>query len=102
SETSLGRGQAPKVRDETAALRDFSPVFVRFGSFATEMMGAIQRHMSALPPKADIDLRDAHVRLVPKADIRIAANLFDHLVGACQHGCRHVEPERLRGLEVYH
>jgi hypothetical protein len=26
--------------------------------------------MSALPPKADIDCHDRHVRLVPKADIR--------------------------------
>jgi len=40
--------------------------------------------MSALPPKADIDGRGGHVRLVPKGDIRIAAKapLFDHLVGA--------------------
>ena len=35
--------------------------------------------MSALPPKADIDERDCHVRFVPKADI---ARLVDHLVGA--------------------
>src|SRR5262249_47933330 len=34
--------------------------------------------MSALPPKADIERHDWHVRLVPKADIRIAASLFDH------------------------
>jgi hypothetical protein len=27
------------------------------------------RLMSALPPKADIDERDRHVRFVPKADI---------------------------------
>jgi hypothetical protein len=31
--------------------------------------------MSALPPKADIARRHWHVRLVPKADIRIAAKL---------------------------
>ena len=37
--------------------------------------------MSALPPKADIERHDWHVRFVPKANIRIAANLFDHLVG---------------------
>src|SRR5260370_38343809 len=39
--------------------------------------------MSALPPKADIDGRRGHVRLVPKGDIRIAAEarLFAHLVG---------------------
>jgi len=26
--------------------------------------------LSAVPPKADIDLRDAHVRFVPEADLR--------------------------------
>jgi hypothetical protein len=29
--------------------------------------------MSALPPKADIERHDWHVRFVPKADIRTAA-----------------------------
>jgi hypothetical protein len=40
--------------------------------------------VSALPPKADIERHDRHVRFVPKADICSAANctLFDHLVGA--------------------
>jgi hypothetical protein len=28
--------------------------------------------------------------------------LFDHRVGAREHGCRHVEAERLGGLEVDH
>jgi len=44
--------------------------------------------MSALPPKADIDRRDGHVRLVPKGDIRTAAEffLFDHLVGTRTSG----------------
>jgi hypothetical protein len=32
--------------------------------------------MSALPPKADIDERDCHVRFVPKADSCIAAILL--------------------------
>jgi hypothetical protein len=44
----------------------------------------LMRHrwlMSALLPKADIEQHDWHVRFVPKADIRIAADLFDHLVG---------------------
>ena len=38
--------------------------------------------MSALPPKADIERRDGHVRFVPKADKCAAAKkyLFDHLV----------------------
>ena len=40
--------------------------------------------MSALPPKADIERRDGHVRFVPKAHICTAANNapFDYVVGA--------------------
>jgi hypothetical protein len=36
--------------------------------------------MSALPPKADIEERDRHVRFVPQADSCSAARtqLFDH------------------------
>jgi hypothetical protein len=63
--------------------------------------------MSALPPKADIDRRDRHVRLVPTADSCTAANdvhgyedLLDHLVCTREHGRRHVEAERLGGLEI--
>jgi hypothetical protein len=41
------------MRRKTAALQDFSPVYARFGSKAAEMIGAMQRPMSALPPKAD-------------------------------------------------
>src|SRR5262245_30216706 len=42
---------------------------------------ASSRHpwvMSALPPKADVNRRGTHVRLVPKADIRIAAKSISH------------------------
>src|SRR5262245_39763652 len=56
--------------------------------------------MSALPPKADIDRRNSHVRFVPKADIRIAANLFDHLVGDLLELDRHVETEHECRLRV--
>jgi hypothetical protein len=38
---------------ETAAVQDLGPAYVRFGSKAAEMIGAMQRPMSALPPKAD-------------------------------------------------
>jgi hypothetical protein len=38
--------------------------------------------MSALPPKADKQQKARLVRFVPKADICIAADLFDYLVGA--------------------
>src|SRR5262249_38037850 len=45
-----------------------------------------------------------NVCLVPEADICSAANsaLFDHLVGKRQQRWRHVEAERLGGLEVDH
>ena len=67
--------------------------------------------MSALPPKADMcgantdvcygPIADmcsalAHVRFVPRADIE----LLDHLVGGREQRLRHVEPERLGGLEI--
>jgi len=48
-----------------------------------ERTSAAYLAMSALPPKTDIGRHDWNVRLVPKADIRIAAksSLLDHLVG---------------------
>ena len=60
--------------------------------------------MSALPPKADIDRRDGHVRFVAKAAQCTAAKrcLFDHLLGAGQHIGRDVRADRRRGVEVDH
>jgi hypothetical protein len=46
-------------------------------------------------PKADIDRRDEHVRLVPIADI---PGLIDHLVGAGAQRRRHVEIESFSRL----
>src|SRR5262249_33218446 len=40
------------------------PLRVKSGKAQNEQM------LSAVPPKADIDLRDAHVRFVPEADLR--------------------------------
>src|SRR6516165_10338932 len=48
------------------------------------------RVMSALPPKADIDLVDGDVRYVPKADILRSSKrtpLFDHFVGRDSSDC---------------
>jgi hypothetical protein len=53
--------------------------------------------MSALPPIADIVERDRDVRFVPKADI---SHLFDHLVGASQHGAWNREAEGLCGPKI--
>src|SRR5262249_21008975 len=47
---------------ETAAPRDFSPLNVRFGSIAAEIIGSAQRPMSALSQKAD---KQADVSLSP-------------------------------------
>src|SRR6266566_7543051 len=58
--------------------------------------------MSALPPKADIRPRNYHVRYGPKPDSCSATkiSLFDHLVGGLLQTQRHVEAQRLGGLEV--
>jgi hypothetical protein len=59
--------------------------------------------MSALPPKADKQTDASGCPLsAPKADIRAAAKkpLFHHLVGAGEQSCRHLDAERLRGLQV--
>jgi len=47
---------------EPAALREFSPVYVRFGSGAHIMRSLA---MSALPPKADIERHGWHVVHAP-------------------------------------
>ena len=51
---------------------------------------------------ADRGLRDGHVCFGPLSDSCSAVNcvLFDHLVGACEQHRRHVEAERLRGIQV--
>jgi hypothetical protein len=43
----------PPVRQQTAAVRDFDPANVRFGSKAAKVIGTVRRLMSASPPKAD-------------------------------------------------
>jgi hypothetical protein len=37
-----------------------------------------------------------------KCQTRTSACLFDHLIGAREHGCRHFEAKGLRGLEINH
>ena len=59
---------------------------------------AVQKGMSALPPKADIADSERNVRFVPIADIR---HSFDHLVGAGEQRDGYLYPDRLGGLEIY-
>jgi hypothetical protein len=91
--TIAGQGRASQQK---------RPLNDRFGSFATKAIEALRPWMSASPPKAYIDRRDRHVRLVPKADSCTAANSisFDHLVGAAEQRQRNRQPKRLSGLEV--
>jgi hypothetical protein len=51
--------------------------------------------------KASVLKCDRHVRFGPIADSCTAANLFDHLVGALLNMKRHVESERLGGLDIH-
>ena len=56
---------------------------------------AVQKVMSALPPKADMCSATRDVRFVPIADI---GHLFDHLIGAGDEvGCNG-QTKRLRRL----
>jgi hypothetical protein len=58
--------------------------------------------MSALPPKADIERHDWHVRFVPLSDICSAANctLFDHLIGADEEGRGHLNANDFSGGQI--
>ena len=60
------------IRQEAAALRDFNLADVHFGSKAAEMIGTVQRPMSALSPKADNAQTVSLSLLCPKAGIRTA------------------------------
>jgi hypothetical protein len=68
-------GLARPLQDvgEPAALRDFSPVFVRFGSSTTDAVKAARSSMSALPRKRTSSRQSRYVRFVPKADSCTAA-----------------------------
>jgi hypothetical protein len=58
---------------------------------------AVQEPMSALPPKATSNATYAMSATGQKRTIRL---LLDHLVGALLNMKRHVESERLGGLDI--
>jgi hypothetical protein len=61
-------------------------------------------HESAAPQSTDIGEHVWDASSVPLADVsnRSKGPLFDHLVGAGEQTCRHVEAERFSGLEIEH
>src|SRR5262249_719645 len=58
---------------------------------------AVQKAMSALPPKADMCGAVGYVRFGPKADM---TPLFDNLIGAGKYRRRNCEAHCLRGFEI--
>jgi hypothetical protein len=71
---------APSASRRDAAMHNSSLLMSAVGQKQTSRPAWT---MSALPPKADIEPHDGHVRFVPKADKRAAAKvpLFDHRAG---------------------
>jgi hypothetical protein len=67
-------------------------------------MYAVQKGMSALPPKANICSATRYVRFVPIADIgtNLVCQLFDHFVGTGEQRGRHGKAERLSSFEIDH
>jgi hypothetical protein len=59
---------------------------------------AVQKGMSASPPKADMCGAASDVRLGPLADI----NSFDHIVGEAKDRIWNRQADFLRGIEVYY
>src|SRR5262245_17545759 len=85
----------------TAALRDFSPPNVRYGSKADK--AALRRHVRFAPKSGqsgDMLARPLCAKSVPTRCTR--APLFDHLVGVSEQPVRHVEVECPGCLEVEH
>src|SRR5215510_10282882 len=62
--------QHPNFQLSTSWQADY-PIF---GSSATEVVKATLRRLSGLPPKADIDRHDWHVRFVPEAAVSRCSN----------------------------
>src|SRR5262249_50226820 len=63
---------------------------------------ALQKVMSALPPKADMCGATRNVRFGPKADIarRSKRHLFDHRIGNGEDARWNCQAERLGRLEI--
>src|SRR5262245_55622021 len=65
---------------EAAALRDFDPADVRFGSIASERIATLWRPMSAFAPKADNDGSAAHYLIAACPAPDAATGLRDRAV----------------------
>jgi hypothetical protein len=72
------------MRQEGAALRDFDPAYVRFGSFSTYRSARAASRMSAMAPRATRLMRHngPPLRAITGLEqMRQIEPLFDHLVG---------------------
>src|SRR5262249_42540576 len=90
------------MRQETAALRDFDPADVRFGSSATGRYASGGRAMSALPQKRTSRDPLRKSALCQKQTYAAQQNpfLFDHLVGAGEQCWRDFDAEHHRCCQV--
>src|SRR5262245_27838997 len=104
SRASDRKNSIPLRRQETAALRNFDPVYVSVGSIASHPDVRDAPGMSAIPPIATHRCVATKRRNVLTSDICTAANLslFDHLVSAAEQCWRHSQSEGFRCLEVDH
>src|SRR5262249_46376577 len=84
-----------------AALRDFSPVYDRYGSVAPDREARDPDGMSASPQKRRSAIKMQIRRSVPIADKvrRSKKSLFDDLVGAGEQRRRHFDAERSRRID---
>src|SRR5262249_48864177 len=80
------------------ALRDFSAVYVRFGSSATEEIEAVPRRMSASLQKRTSERLPCYVRLVPKAAVSNFLELYAQVRG-CEFNLLRLRHRSLRAAD---
>ena len=79
-------------RHKTGGNRSWTLVTrVKTSALGQKQTCAVQKVMSALPPKADMCSATRYVRFVPIADI---TNLFDHLTSEAKNGGGYFDPKR--------